>query len=477
MNRRIVDYCLVLLCAIAYNLVFTTSVYLPNPGSDSTIYQQMGLSILQGKVPYVDLFEQKGIVLFWLDAIGIALIPKGYGLLTLCIVATSLSFYLWLKTASLYINTWVRWIPVLIGVFLCALAYGDANYTEMWSLPCISYVVYLLAKYLRGDYDISGKDCFLIGVFIGLIFFIRLNNAIPIVISCLYVGFFFIQKKQFKKLWISAGYASLGFVMAVVTVISIFALQYGMRSIQDLFFGTIGYNLIYLKSYGKGVLYVNPNFIISTILVMLLFVIKRKDWRVVFYIVLSYIFAYLTMGKAYFSHYFLIIVPLAVLSSIIIVDNMSVKMIKLLVIAFGILSITGIVGVAITENPIKRIIERKVGYSGQFEAFFRTFNKTIPQNERNDIWNYSGRMMGANILRLNQITQCNRIMLKSPDNHILKEKVELTEYKPLWVIVNPDKPYYEEGDSLFIWSNYQPIMETEISSGDDVVFLRLIEEK
>lgn len=50
----------------------TSPLYLTY-GGDSLFFQIIGLGITQGKIPYVDLFDHKGPVPFFMDALGYSL--------------------------------------------------------------------------------------------------------------------------------------------------------------------------------------------------------------------------------------------------------------------------------------------------------------------------------------------------------------------------------------------------------------------
>ena len=50
--------------SVVYTLVFYNAIS-PihiNGGVDSAIFESMGMAILQGKTPYIDLFDHKGIL-------------------------------------------------------------------------------------------------------------------------------------------------------------------------------------------------------------------------------------------------------------------------------------------------------------------------------------------------------------------------------------------------------------------------------
>lgn len=66
-------YLLLAFCSIAFVILFA---YVNSPlyvrrGIDQMIFQQIGYAILEGKVPYIDVFDHKGFYLFLFQAIGL----------------------------------------------------------------------------------------------------------------------------------------------------------------------------------------------------------------------------------------------------------------------------------------------------------------------------------------------------------------------------------------------------------------------
>jgi len=70
---------------------YTTSPLYLNEGMDSTIYKTMGLGILEGKIPYRDLFDHKGPVVFYINALGQLIMSGRQGIFLLQIISLSIS--------------------------------------------------------------------------------------------------------------------------------------------------------------------------------------------------------------------------------------------------------------------------------------------------------------------------------------------------------------------------------------------------
>ena len=85
MKRKVnIKYFIYLLISIFMILILSKSTSPLYDGSytiDSSVFQLIGKGILEGYIPYVDLFDHKGPILFFIQALGI-LINKNIGIIT-----------------------------------------------------------------------------------------------------------------------------------------------------------------------------------------------------------------------------------------------------------------------------------------------------------------------------------------------------------------------------------------------------------
>ena len=135
----LVLYALILLLWYSY----TTSPLYNRIGFDSAIFKIIGIGILEGKVPYRDLFDHKGPVIFFINALGQLISPGRAGLFLLQTVSLSCAFVLIYKISRLFSSVKKSAaIALLIGLFMTALGVGG-NQVEEWELPWQLLSVYL----------------------------------------------------------------------------------------------------------------------------------------------------------------------------------------------------------------------------------------------------------------------------------------------------------------------------------------------
>lgn len=78
MKKTNYNWLLLFLVSFCFNFIFsgsTTPLY-KSMSIDSAIFQEIGLAILHGKIPYTDIFDHKGLYLYMIDALGLAINSK-----------------------------------------------------------------------------------------------------------------------------------------------------------------------------------------------------------------------------------------------------------------------------------------------------------------------------------------------------------------------------------------------------------------
>lgn len=144
------------------------------PDVDHYVYQYMAQHILDGQIPYRDMWDHKGLIIYLIYALGLLLEPN-YGLwilgyLTLSL--TSLGFY------SLYKNIFNdqagAFFSSLVTLFYLSKLLDGGNSVEFYNLPLQLLSFYAIWRWLNTRKNIW---LFLIGAAAGLSLFLRPNEA------------------------------------------------------------------------------------------------------------------------------------------------------------------------------------------------------------------------------------------------------------------------------------------------------------
>ena len=183
---------------------YSTSPFYANCwGHDSADYQVMGRGWADGLVPYRDLFELKGALLYLFDAIGYGISGK-YGVFLIQI----LFFVFFLETAYqsclLFVGRRAALVvPVCMLAILCR-TFDEGNMTEDWSLPFLAlsflFVLRWAKGYSEGRKEHPPRYAFVYGFCFGCIFFLRVNNAVGICCCVFVITCYLIKDRAWKNL-------------------------------------------------------------------------------------------------------------------------------------------------------------------------------------------------------------------------------------------------------------------------------------
>ncbi|KRK71698.1 ArnT family glycosyltransferase [Lacticaseibacillus nasuensis] len=215
---------------------------------DSSMFMYFGHAMNHGMTPYLDMFDHKGIVLFWLeqfaDLIGFGHQMTGVWVLEAVFYAAFL-IMLWQLLMELTKRAVVTGLTILMLTPLTMLCIQGGNLTEQLSLPFITLALYLFAKLLHRDASTRETlGLVLIGVTGGLVFFIRANMIAPWVVGCLALAAQSMMQRDWRELgrrflWVFVGGAG------VVAIVVIYGLLAG--NLRPMFEQTFTLNLAYSR--------------------------------------------------------------------------------------------------------------------------------------------------------------------------------------------------------------------------------------
>lgn len=113
----IVSLCTIFLMALLF-VAFNSKSTSPLFGYrfiDSDIFRYMGYALLQGKIPYTDLFDHKGLLLYWINALGL-FIHIDYGIFILQVFHLTATLIVWYKILSNYHQTWLKFLILAVSL-------------------------------------------------------------------------------------------------------------------------------------------------------------------------------------------------------------------------------------------------------------------------------------------------------------------------------------------------------------------------
>ena len=229
-------------------LVFGTVILIMLPyapphdiNRDSGIFLYAGREILLGKTLYIDVWDHKGPLIFYLNALGLLFGNRTGVWAVECI-------FLFIATLSGYkvMKDLLGFPQALVGTAAWLFSFysiiAGGNYTEEFSLPISFLSILFFAQYIK---DQRKGFLFLIGIAMGLNMLLRPNNIgaqLAISSAIVFDGIFQFKIKQtIKNIFVIA----LGFFAVLIPTALIFSLN---GSFNELINATFIYNYNYSSS-------------------------------------------------------------------------------------------------------------------------------------------------------------------------------------------------------------------------------------
>jgi len=216
------------------------------PSRDSGVFLYTGWRVLHGEIPYLQIWDHKPPLIYYLDAIGLAMTPGStWGVWLVEIVslwlAAALGYKVLNKLYSLYVAVFISFL----WLFSCFYLLAGGNLTTEYALPFQFALLFFFQKAENSrDYGWRG---FVIGVVTALLFFIR-QNEIAIAIA---IGLFLlikrISQREIKKLLTDSITILAGGLVVTSIIVGYFALKNALPAFWDAAFL---YNFFYSDARG-----------------------------------------------------------------------------------------------------------------------------------------------------------------------------------------------------------------------------------
>lgn len=388
-----------------YLFSYGTSWLYPTYGGDSSIFIVVGKAIIEGKILYKDIFDHKGPILFFINALGYSL-GGIKGIFFLQIINLTIIQILIYRISLLFHPSRLLAIIPIVGMYiLFASSIDDGDVSEEYSIPFVLLSLYFFIKYC-----ISSKDyihppvyAFIYGISLMFIALIRLNNGVAIGCIVLAVIVQLIIKKHYKNLFKNIYFFILGaFLIFILTSIYFIVND----AFDEFIYATFIFNYKYSGAYPRPSLLSQPEIIkhitssFASILLYISLIIYRKKLSQPF-IVASVLIGILTVvsiriGGSLIHYQMLNIVPWVLSLNLIILilkDDSIKKHLKISTAACALILSMYYVYVA---RKIIFIYNRSHNTHELYNSFAVRIDKKyvhdlIPVEERNSVYGYNVR--------------------------------------------------------------------------------------
>lgn len=280
---------------------------------DSAIFMMVGKGLNQGKRLYLDVFDHKGPVLFWIEALGMRFGRNGIFLLQ-CVFMT-VDLYYMERIAAYFCQGRKKYFAIAAAMVWLAYPFANGNLSEEYSLPFILITMDLFLKDWNAGQKPKILHAYLYGVCFGILFFIRVNNAVTICAVILGWMYVLIRRKQPGEIWkcLIAGFA--GIVTAAAPICVYFGIQ---GALWEMFYATFLFNLKYsgnvslLKELSDPVILLRMGILFSPLIaaaIVFFRELKGQELKAVMEMIVALNFFALFLGHGY-NHYFTVLLPI-----------------------------------------------------------------------------------------------------------------------------------------------------------------------
>lgn len=391
--------------------------YLINDWVDVNSFFTTGKGMMNGKVPYLDLFEQKGPTLYLIYGIGYLFSHTTFlGVFIIqCIFISTFLYYIG-KITDLFCTDKIKYIvsPIFLVVILTSLSYTNGGSAEEFCFPMFAISLYYYLLFLKTK-QITNKTLFVNGLIAGLVFTIKFTL----------LGFWFgwmatiflylIIEKKYKNAFVSCLYFLAGMIIPFMLWCIYFFVVGGLGTFINTYFilnltvySTPSSSIIeqlrlcFTNFYND--LLANGVLIFTLFMFILVFInteFKKNIDRLMLFMTFFFSILFVYIGGTHFSYYCLILLPWLILSLIFIFKLFPKKLLKnsiLVLILTVIVSVLSIIMCYFGANYREKMFNKK---SDDYHFIFADIIKK-DKKENQTLLNYGaldfGLYTSANIV-------------------------------------------------------------------------------
>lgn len=235
--------------------VFLTNPFHGVPGTDSAIFAYVGRCIGHGSIPYHDVFDQKGPLIYAIDWLG-CFFGSELGLWTLDIVCLSIVVCLFiviiknsgccmcLWKGDVYCHETALYVVLAISLIFFHLSVCGGNMPEMW-IVLLSSIAWLLVVQGIVHKRLGGISAVSMGACIGCIVMLKFNMmavALPVFVVALLDGGN--TDSPFTKRITNCCYVALGMAIVLTPILVWFGWKGALGDMWEVY---VVYNELYAR--------------------------------------------------------------------------------------------------------------------------------------------------------------------------------------------------------------------------------------
>ena len=236
----------------------SSPLYPFNIWDDTNVYFSVGRGILEGRVPYRDLYEQKGPIFLFMYALCALISRTSFTGLWIfeCLAASVFAVFSW-KTVKLFVDPPVfvtGIVPVYMSLIYTVGMFNYGGSTEEFCFPLLSIALYIALKTIRdgGDTLPDTKEALVCGVITSILFWTKYTFLGFMAGFILLLIIKSIKHKNGKELGKDILFFLIGFAAVSLPVFVYFGVNGAMSSLWESYFYNNIFNYYTSTTY-KGI--------------------------------------------------------------------------------------------------------------------------------------------------------------------------------------------------------------------------------
>ena len=226
----------ILMCILSAVICITVCsqssfLYPFNEWVDANCFFTVGKSMMNGIVPYRDLFEQKGPLLYFIHGIAWLISKDTFlGVYFIEIIAAFFFLYFSYKSFCILTNSSnIAVIPIMAAMTYISSSFKQGDSAEELCLCFLASSIWISLKALYKNEKISLKEYFLIGILSGCVFWIKFT------LVGMYIGWFIMPSLQLimEKEWKYLKNSILAIISGVIVSTVPYILYFGIHGAID----------------------------------------------------------------------------------------------------------------------------------------------------------------------------------------------------------------------------------------------------
>ena len=242
-----------LICMLSPLDIFTFNAA---PWIDSSVFKYIGWQMAEGSIPYLDMFDHKGLLIYFINYIGNIISPhRGVWFIEFIFMFVTVLFAY--KIARNFVSKPLSMLIVLIVLAPIYSYFEGGNFTEEYALPFQMIALYIFIDFFQNPYKYMSRGdnykskvnfkffnilVFINGICMGCVLFLRPNMISIWIVFCLMILIYCILKKYYLELFKFFISFFAGLLFVIMPMITYLALNNAIKPFVDDY---ILFNMMY----------------------------------------------------------------------------------------------------------------------------------------------------------------------------------------------------------------------------------------